>query len=145
MSSHARTLDIRRCSSWPNAIRQLIEQLCQPRLVRITCWAVAIGFDPLRMLCAEIVVNLLLQFGVSIDLVRHGSGCGNWFGHPCDGSLGEIIPIGSMDSALNRKNKRRSSRRASASTRFYNSRTDRRIGKRRSASILLCQNRTAGR
>ena len=66
-------VSVRACSSRPNAICQLVEQLCQPRLVRITGRAVAIGFDPFRVLSAQIVVNLLFEFGVSIDFVRYRS------------------------------------------------------------------------
>lgn len=71
VSSHERALRVRFCSSRPNPVCQLIEQLCQSRLVRIAGGAVAGGFDPLRVLNAQVFVDLLLQLGVSIDFVRH--------------------------------------------------------------------------
>src|SRR5713101_1824546 len=57
---------VRSGSSRPNAICQSIEQLRQPRLVRIAGEAVAIWLDPLRVLDAQVVMDLLFEFGVSI-------------------------------------------------------------------------------
>src|SRR5438874_13441350 len=50
------------------------EQFHEARLVRITRGGVAIGVNPVGMLDPQIVVNLLLELGVGVDLVRHG----NW-------------------------------------------------------------------
>ena len=52
--------------------RRSAEQLREARLVRITPWGVTIWFDPFGMLDPQIVVNLLLEFGVGVDLVIHG-------------------------------------------------------------------------
>jgi hypothetical protein len=54
--------------------RQSVEHLCQARLVRITRGGFAIWLDPFGMLDPQIVVNLLLEFSVGMDLMRHG----NW-------------------------------------------------------------------
>src|SRR6266487_1340920 len=54
--------------------RQRIEQFHEARLVRITHGRLAIWLDPVGMLDPQIVVNLLLELGVGVDLVRHG----NW-------------------------------------------------------------------
>src|SRR6202040_75609 len=43
-------------------------------VVRITPGGFAIGLNPFGMLDPQIVVNLLLEFGVRVDLMRHG----NW-------------------------------------------------------------------
>ena len=43
----------------------------EPRLVRITLGRFAIWLDPFGMLDAQVVVDLLPEFGVSVDLVRH--------------------------------------------------------------------------
>src|SRR5438477_6445462 len=50
------------------------EQFHEARLVRITRGGAAIGVNPVGMLDPQIVVNLLLELGVGVDLVRHG----NW-------------------------------------------------------------------
>ena len=57
-------------------LRQIVEQFHEARLVRITLWGLAIWLDPFGMLDPQVVVNLLPEFGVSVDLVRHG----HWFG-----------------------------------------------------------------
>ena len=54
--------------------RQSVEHFREARVVRITHGGFAIGRNPLRMLDPQIVVNLLLEFGVRVDLMRHG----NW-------------------------------------------------------------------
>ena len=56
--------------------REIVEQLCEARLVRITRRAFAIGLNPFGMLDPQIVVNLFLELGVSVNWVRHG----NWIG-----------------------------------------------------------------
>jgi hypothetical protein len=56
--------------------RRGIEQFHEARLVRITRWGFAIWLDPFGMLDPQIVVNLLLELGVRVDLVRHG----HWLG-----------------------------------------------------------------
>jgi hypothetical protein len=54
--------------------RQSVEHFRETRLVRITHGGFAIWPDPFGMLDPQIVVNLLLEFGVRVDLMRHG----NW-------------------------------------------------------------------
>src|SRR5438105_15937273 len=56
--------------------RRNAEQFPEARLVRITRRGAAIGVNPVGMLDPQIVVNLLLELGVGVDLVRHG----NWLG-----------------------------------------------------------------
>ena len=56
-----------------------VELFNQERLVRITHGALAIWLDPFGMLDPEVVVNLLLEFGVSVDLVREGRWLGETF------------------------------------------------------------------
>jgi hypothetical protein len=50
------------------------EQFNETRLVSITHRGFAIWLDPFGMLDPQVVVNLLLEFGVRVDLMRHG----NW-------------------------------------------------------------------
>ena len=52
--------------------RQSIELFRETRLVRITHGGFAAWLDPFGMLDPQVVVNLLPEFGVSVDLVRHG-------------------------------------------------------------------------
>ena len=52
--------------------RQRVEQSREARLVRIARGTFAIGVDPFGMLKPQIVVNLLLELGISVDLVIHG-------------------------------------------------------------------------
>jgi hypothetical protein len=54
--------------------RQSAEHFRETRFVRITHGGFAIRLDPFGMLNPKIVVNLLLEFGVGVDLMRHG----NW-------------------------------------------------------------------
>src|SRR5882757_2942200 len=56
--------------------RRNAEQFPEARLVRVTRGGAAIGVNPVGMLDPQIVVNLLLELGVGVDLVRHG----NWIG-----------------------------------------------------------------
>ena len=56
--------------------RQSIELFREARLVRITQGGLAIWLYPFGMLDPQVVVNLLPEFGVGVDLVRHG----NWLG-----------------------------------------------------------------
>ena len=49
-----------------------VEQFDEARLVRIAHSGFAIWLNPVRMLSAQVVVNLLPEFGVGVDLVRHG-------------------------------------------------------------------------
>ena len=53
--------------------RERIEQFHETRLVRITHGGFAIRLDPFGMLDSQVVVDLLLELGVGVDLVRHGS------------------------------------------------------------------------
>ena len=55
-----------------------VEQFHEARLVRITHGTFAIWLDPFGMLDPQVVVNLFPEFGVGVDLVRHG----NWPGKP---------------------------------------------------------------
>jgi hypothetical protein len=59
--------------------RQRVEQFDKTRLVRITRGGFAIWFDPFGMLDPQVVVNLLPEFGVGVDLVRHGNLLGERF------------------------------------------------------------------
>ena len=54
--------------------RQSVEHFREARLVRITRGGFATGLNPFRMLDPQIVMNLLLEFGVRVDWMRHG----NW-------------------------------------------------------------------
>ena len=54
--------------------RQSVEHFREARVVRIAHGRFAIWLDPFGMLDPQIVVNLLLEFGVRVDLMRHG----NW-------------------------------------------------------------------
>ena len=53
--------------------RQSAEHFREARVVRITHAGFATGRNPLRMLDPQIVVNLLLEFGVRVDWMRHGN------------------------------------------------------------------------
>ena len=50
------------------------DQVREARLVRIAHGGFTIWLDPFGMLDPEVVVNLLLELGVCVDLVKHG----NW-------------------------------------------------------------------
>jgi len=52
--------------------RQRVEHFREARLVRVARGTFAIRLDPFGMLDAQIVVNLVLELGVSVDLVIHG-------------------------------------------------------------------------
>jgi hypothetical protein len=52
--------------------RQSVEHFREARVVRITPGGFAIRLDPFGMLDPKIVVNLLLEFGVRVHLMRHG-------------------------------------------------------------------------
>jgi len=67
-------LSVMRCSDRlvGSPSRQSIELFRETRLVRITHGGFAIWLDPFGMLYPQVVVNLLREFGVSVDLVRHG-------------------------------------------------------------------------
>ena len=54
--------------------RRSAEQFREARLVRIARGTFAISLDPFGMLDPQIVVNLFLELGVCVDLVKHG----NW-------------------------------------------------------------------
>ena len=54
--------------------RQSVKHLREARLVRIAHGGFAIGLNPFGMLDPQIVVNLVLEFGVRVDSRRHG----NW-------------------------------------------------------------------
>ena len=53
--------------------RQSVEHFREARVVRITHGGFAIWLNPFRMLDPQIVVNLLLEFGVRVDWMRHGN------------------------------------------------------------------------
>ena len=55
-----------------SASRQGVEHFREARVVRITHGGFAIWLNPFGMLHPQVVVNLLSEFGVSVDLVRHG-------------------------------------------------------------------------
>jgi hypothetical protein len=52
--------------------RRSVEQLREAGLVRIAHGTLAIGLNPFGMLDPQIIVNLLLELGVGVDLVKHG-------------------------------------------------------------------------
>jgi len=56
-----------------------VEQFHEARLVRIILGAFAIGPDPFGMLNPQLVVNLLLELGVGVDLMKHGYWLGERF------------------------------------------------------------------
>ena len=53
---------------------QCVQEFREARLVSITHGGLAIRLNPFGMLDPQIVVNLLLEFGVRVDWMRHG----NW-------------------------------------------------------------------
>jgi hypothetical protein len=53
--------------------RKSVEQFREARLVRITLGAFAIWLDPFGMLDPQVVVNLLLELGVHVDLMKHNN------------------------------------------------------------------------
>jgi hypothetical protein len=53
--------------------RQSVDHFREARVVRITLGGFAIWLDPFGMLDPQIVVNLLLKFGVGVDWMRHGN------------------------------------------------------------------------
>ena len=53
-----------------SASRQGVEHFREARVVRITLGGFAIWLDPFGMLDPQIVVNLLLEFGVRVDWMR---------------------------------------------------------------------------
>ena len=52
---------------------QRVEHFREARLVRITHGGFATGLNPFRMLDPQIVVNLVLEFGVRVDWMRRGN------------------------------------------------------------------------
>jgi hypothetical protein len=54
--------------------RQSVDHFREARVVRITLGGFAIWLDPFGMLDPQIAVNLLLEFGVRVNWMRHG----NW-------------------------------------------------------------------
>jgi hypothetical protein len=59
--------------------RRSVEQFHEARLVRITRGGFAIGLDPFGMLDPQVVVDLLLEFGIGVDLVKHDNSPGERF------------------------------------------------------------------
>ena len=57
-------------------LRQVLEQLHQACLVRIAHRGFTICLNPIRMLDAQVVVNLLLELVVGVDLMMRGRGGG---------------------------------------------------------------------
>ena len=53
--------------------RQSAEHFRETRFVRITHGGFATGLNPFGMLDPQIVVNLVLEFGVRVDWMRHGN------------------------------------------------------------------------
>jgi hypothetical protein len=48
-----------------------VNQFREAPLVGVACGAVTVGFDPVRMLDAQVLVNLLLKLAVRMNLLRH--------------------------------------------------------------------------
>src|SRR5881296_3411267 len=82
--------------------RQSVEHFREARVVRITPGGFAIWLDPFGMLDPQIVVNLLLEFGVGVDLVIHGYCPGKiqvWRGTvPTKGSAESPTSIGAVSA-----------------------------------------------
>ena len=76
--------------------RQRIEQLHEARLVRITHGGFAIWLDPFGMLNPQVVVNLSLELGVGVDLVRRG----NWIGERFKCDARRLVEHPALVSAL---------------------------------------------
>ena len=57
-----------------SASRQSVEHFREARVVSIAPGGFAIWLDPFGMLDPQIAVNLLLEFGVRVNWMRHG----NW-------------------------------------------------------------------
>ena len=72
------------------------EQFHKARLVRITQWGLAIWLDPFGMLAPEVVVNLLPEFRVGVDLVRHG----HWLGERFECGGRRFVQLGSSVNTL---------------------------------------------
>jgi hypothetical protein len=53
--------------------RQSVDHFREARVVRITLGGFTIWFDPFGMLDPQIVVNLLLEFGVRVDWTGGGN------------------------------------------------------------------------
>jgi len=51
--------------------RECIEQFREAHLVRITDGGLAVWLDPIRVLNPKVMMNLLPEFGVGMNLVRH--------------------------------------------------------------------------
>ena len=51
--------------------RKCIEQFREAHLVRITDRGLAIWLDPIGVLNPQVVMNLLPEFGIGMNLVRH--------------------------------------------------------------------------
>ena len=52
--------------------RECIEQFHEAHLVGITDGGLTIWLDPIGVLNPQVVMNLLPEFGVGMNLVRHG-------------------------------------------------------------------------
>ena len=52
---------------------QSVDHFGEARVVGIALGRFAIWFDPFGMLDPQIVVNLLLEFGIRVDWMRHGN------------------------------------------------------------------------
>src|SRR5215467_5254286 len=77
-------------------LRQVLEQLHQACLVRIANRGFTICLNPIRMLDAQVVVNLLLELVVGVDLMMRGR-CS---GETSVGGTGWSIQPGLFVSAL---------------------------------------------
>ena len=53
--------------------RQSVEHFRKTRFVRIAHGRFSIWLDPFGMLDPQIVVNLLLEFDIRVDWIRHGN------------------------------------------------------------------------
>ena len=53
------------------SLSQTSQQFHEPRLVRFAHGRFAIWLDPVGMLDPQVVVNLLPEFTVGVDLVKH--------------------------------------------------------------------------
>src|SRR5262249_60914998 len=76
--------------------RVSVEQFHEARLVEITYRGLAIRLDPVGMLDAQVVVNLLPKLGVGVDFVKHRLR----LGQRCNCAARRLVELTALVSAL---------------------------------------------
>ena len=76
-----------RCELVRGPSLQCVQEFCEARLVSIAHGGFAIWLDPFGMLDPQVVVNLLPEFGVGVNFVRHG----RWLGERFKRSAGRFV------------------------------------------------------